>query len=77
MSSYRKNAYNKITISHNKQVQWNDIWDALYYNFIHNNKIKLSKNYSTANAVSRWNNKSNEERKKILIVAKGWFLSYC
>lgn len=53
--------------------KWYEVWDALYYNFIGNNLDILSKNYSTANAVSLYKKKDPKEiKKKISILFKNW-----
>jgi deoxyribodipyrimidine photolyase-related protein len=67
MSNYKKkyDIYPKI-----KNFEWFEIMDSLYYNFINDNKTKLSNNYSVAFIVSLWNKKSIKEKKQILKIAK-------
>lgn len=72
MSDYTKKSGNLIL----GKYYWSDIWNALYYNFIYKNKKYLSKNYSTANAVSNWNKKSSAQKKEILEIVKKWNLLY-
>ena len=57
-----------------KMSNWNDpedakIWNALYYNFIGENKTKLKKNYYTARWVGNYDSKSASERKEIKEIA--------
>lgn len=63
MSSYKKktDTYKKIKIE-NVEYEWYEIWDALYYNFINENKNEFSKNYSLANIVSYWNKKTKKNK---------------
>ena len=77
MSSYKKkkDIYEKIKIN-NKDYEWYEIWDALYYNFINNNKKEFSKNYAIASSVSHWNKKSKSEQNNLLKIAKGYLKSY-
>lgn len=77
MSTYkkRKGVYDKINIG-NEEYEWFDIWDALYYNFINNNKKYLSSNYSTANSVSVWNKKTNKEKEELIDIAKKYMREY-
>lgn len=67
MSNYKKNQYNKIN-----EYYWNEIFDALYYNFINTHKNVLVKNYALSHSVNLWNSKSSYEKKKILEVAKNY-----
>jgi deoxyribodipyrimidine photolyase-related protein len=71
MSSYKKkmNVYPKIN-----NYEWFEVWDALYYNFINNNKTIFAKNYAIASSVSNWNKKSKDEQQKLLKIAK-WYLN--
>lgn len=60
----------------NDEIHWSEIWNALYYNFISNNKDYLKKIYSTANFVSFYNKKSKEEKNKIKKIAKTYMNDY-
>ena len=53
-----------------KKDKWCDIWYNIYYNFINTHQNYLKKNYSTAVQVKNWRNKSNDEKKNILLNAK-------
>lgn len=58
MSSYKKNNY------------WENILNALYYNFINKHQNILRKNYAVAQQVKHWDNKTDEEQKELLTTAK-------
>jgi deoxyribodipyrimidine photolyase-related protein len=77
MSSFKKqkNVYNKIKLAE-EEYEWFEIWDILYYYFIYKNKTYLAKNYATANAVKNWNNKSKNEKNKIIKLAKNYLKIY-
>ncbi len=51
---------------------WCDIFDALYYHFIHHHHEYLKKNYSTSRQVIIWNKKKDIEQKRLLNVAKSY-----
>jgi deoxyribodipyrimidine photolyase-related protein len=55
---------------------WADVFDALYYNFINNNKTYLKKIYSTASSVYALNNKSQSEKTKLFDLAKIYLDNY-
>jgi deoxyribodipyrimidine photolyase-related protein len=59
MSDYKKS----------KNETWWSIWDALYYRFIYKNINLLKANYATSRQVKHWENKSQEEKKKLLQIA--------
>jgi deoxyribodipyrimidine photolyase-related protein len=73
MSNYKLNQYDSIIIN-SKNYYWNEIWDALYYNFIDVNKNILKKIYSTAYILAHWNKKSINEKKRIKKIAKEYLL---
>jgi deoxyribodipyrimidine photolyase-related protein len=77
MSTYkkRKNICQKVTLQ-GDAFEWYEVWDALYYNFVNNNRVEFSKNYATASAVSYWNKKNKSEKENLLAIAKRWFKSY-
>lgn len=52
-----------------------DIWNALYYNFVDNNKKTFALNYSTANSVKLWLKKSSSEKADIKKISKK-YLAY-
>ena len=58
-----------IKMSDFKKDKWCDIWESLYYNFIKDNINLLKNNYSTAIMVKHWNNKSNEDKNKLINIA--------
>ena len=69
-------SYNYILrMSDYKKDKWCDIWYNIYYNFINTHQNYLKKNYSTAVQVKNWRNKSNDEKKNILLNAKVYLRS--
>lgn len=75
MSDYHRKPSHKINLD-DREYEWYEIWDALYYNFIHNHKKEFAKNYALASAVSHWNNKSKAEQNKLLRIAHKYLTSY-
>lgn len=69
MSNYSDNK-TTVLLEDNNNYTWDEIWDALYYNFIKIHKNKLKKIYATARNVYHWNNKSKEDKNKLLSIAK-------
>ena len=55
-----------LKMSNYKRGEWSQLWDDLYYNFIHNNYNLLKKNYATSRQVSHWNKKSQKEKDDII-----------
>ena len=70
MSNYKKSDKNEKIILNNIEYEWYTIWDALYYNFINNNKIYLKSIYATANSVFIFQRKSTKEKTELLKIAK-------
>ena len=77
MSTYKKkyDTYDKIKIE-KTELEWFEVWDSLYYNFINDNKKYLESNYSSANIVRIWNNKEIKEKEKLLEISKNYLLEY-
>lgn len=77
MSGYKKHKdkYQKIKLGR-KDYEWFQVWDALYYNFISENKDEFSENYATARQVTHWDNKSDDEQEKLKDMAKSYFEKY-
>lgn len=77
MSNFRKkkNIYPKIIIN-NTELEWYEVWDCLYYNFINNNKSEFKKNYAISQQVSHWVNKTKSEQENILEIAKYYLRKY-
>ena len=72
MSNYKKSDdYTKIKIN-NKEYNWYEIWDALYYNFINKHSTYLKSIYATANSVFILNKKKEEEKKELFKIAKSF-----
>ena len=60
---------NKIEIN-KQEINWMQLWDALYYNFIDKHFSIVRKNYSTANAAILWKKKPKNEQNKHINLAK-------
>ena len=77
MSSYKKKPgiYKKILLN-GEEYEWYEVWDALYYNFINNNKQEFSKNYAIASSVAHWKNKNIKTQNNLLKIAKGYLEKY-
>jgi len=77
--SISKNANSKtvmgIKLGDGNQYNWDEIWDALYYNLINTHYTKFKKIYATARNVYHWDNKSKTEQQKLLKLAK-MYLDY-
>lgn len=72
MSNYKKSDnYDKIKIN-NKEYNWYDIWDALYYNFINKHSKYLKSIYATANSVYILNKKKEDEKRELFKLAKSF-----
>jgi len=70
MSDYKSN---KDTILINKiSYQWDEIWDALYYNFINTHYKILKKNYFIARNIAHWDKKTKKEKDHILFLANAY-----
>jgi deoxyribodipyrimidine photolyase-like uncharacterized protein len=50
--------------------QWDEIWDALYYNLINTHYAKFKKIYATARNVYHWDHKTKDEQKRLIKLAK-------
>jgi deoxyribodipyrimidine photolyase-related protein len=74
MSNYKRGG-EKIKIG-KEEYEWNEIWDALYYNFINNNLKEFSKNYSTATMTLAWKRKKEGEKKEIIKKAEEYLRRY-
>ncbi len=65
MSDFKKEEIN----INNKNIFWNDIFDALYYNLINNYQDEFKKIYSTSSSVSRWKKYTLKEKNQYLDLA--------
>ena len=74
MSDFKINDYKMLQIE-NKTYYWNEVWDALYYNFINTNKNQLKKFYSTAYVIAHWKKKSDTEKKRLIKLANVYLKS--
>jgi len=68
MSDYKNNT--STVKLQNIEYKWDEIWDSLYYNFINTHYKILKKNYFMSRNTMHWDNKSNEDKKKILELSK-------
>jgi deoxyribodipyrimidine photolyase-related protein len=59
-----------IKLGDGNKYNWDEIWDALYYNLINTHYTKFKKIYATARNVYHWDNKSKVEQQKLLKLAK-------
>ncbi len=77
MSNYKKqkDKYEKIKLG-KKEYEWYDVWDAIYYNFIAENKTEFKKNYAIAAQVKHWDNKSSAEKREIKDIVNLYFTNY-
>jgi deoxyribodipyrimidine photolyase-related protein len=75
MSNYKYGDGDDITINKEK-YSWGDIWDALYYNFINNNKTYLKKIYSTASSVYALNKKQQSDKTTLFNLANSYLDNY-
>lgn len=57
------------------EEKWDEIWDALYYNFIDKNYDMIKSNYSTGFIAKHWKNMNIENKNKLLRIAKK-YLNY-
>ncbi len=71
----KKNHGEKIILG-KEEYTWDEIWDALYYNFIYRNKIYLKKIYSTASSVAHLNKKSSGEINRLIKIANMYMKKY-
>lgn len=69
MSNYGKNQ-SVVKLKDGNEYKWYDIWDALYYNLINKHYDIFKKIYSTARNTYHWDNKSSEEKARLLKLAK-------
>jgi deoxyribodipyrimidine photolyase-related protein len=77
MSDYKKlkNKYLKIKLGDEK-LEWFEVWDALYYNFIALNRAEFKKNYAIARQVKHWDNKSKSEKSRLKRIAIEYMKKY-
>jgi deoxyribodipyrimidine photolyase-related protein len=59
-----------IKLGDGNQYNWDEIWDALYYNLINTHYTKFKKIYATARNVYHWDNKTKDEQKRLIKLAK-------
>jgi len=71
MSNFKLNSYDKID-----NYYWNEIFDALYYNFINDNIDLLKSIYATAMSVKNWTKKNKKEQNRLLEIADFYLTNY-
>jgi deoxyribodipyrimidine photolyase-related protein len=76
MSNYKKSDENTKIKLGNEEYAWYEIWDALYYNFINENKTYLKSIYATANSVYILNKKAQKDKEKMFKIAKLYMDKY-
>ena len=59
-----------LKMSNFKRGEWCEVWDAVYYSFIHKHEKLLSSNYATAMQVKHWRNKPLDEQQYLLKLSK-------
>jgi deoxyribodipyrimidine photolyase-related protein len=75
MSTYKSKSGKPIKLG-NDEYTWDEVFDALYYSFISDNNIYLSKIYSTASSVYRMKKISKNKINKINDIAKKYLATY-
>lgn len=77
MSNYnkRKGEFEPISLN-NEYYDWFEVWDALYYNFINENKSEFAKNYAISAQVKHWNQKSKSEKDELKKLANSYMRKY-
>ena len=76
MSNYKKSDENEKIKLDDEEYEWYEVWDALYYNFINENKTYLKSIYATANSVYILNKKSDKDKKQLFNIAKLYINKY-
>jgi deoxyribodipyrimidine photolyase-like uncharacterized protein len=59
-----------------KEYKWEQVWNALYYNFIKNNSVMFSSIYAIAMQVKNWNKFNLSEKNQISKLAKLYLQKY-
>lgn len=76
MSSYKKRKDADVINLEGVDYEWYEVWDALYYNFISENKAEFKKNYAIAAQVKNYESKTANQKKQIKQIAKVFFDKY-
>lgn len=71
----KKDVVEKIILD-KEEYDWNEVWDALYYNFININKNYLKKIYSTASSVAHLKRKSPSDLFRLSKIARLYMKEY-
>ncbi len=75
MSDFTSSSGQKIVLN-GAEYSWDEIFDALFYNFVNNNKAYLSKIYSSAIFVKILKNKKKADIDKYLNISKQYLETY-
>lgn len=75
MSDYTRTK-GQCIITLDEDYEWYDVWDAIYYSFIKDNRMEFKKNYAIARQVKHWDNKSSNEKKQLLTIAEKYQKKY-
>ncbi len=59
-----------------KEYSWEEVWNALYYNFVSTHSKLLQSIYSTAIQVKNLNNLDSQKKKQIKQIAKLYIKNY-
>lgn len=65
MSDYKRKKGECLIKIGEEEYEWYEIWDAIYYNFISENRKEFKKNYAISRQVKHWDNKDANEKKEI------------
>lgn len=69
MSDYKKK-------KEGEDLAWYEIFDAVYYSFINDNKKIFKKNYAISRQVAHWEKKSKGEQDRLLEIANNYMSKY-
>jgi len=65
-----------VNLELDKEYKWEEVWNALYYNFIKNNSVMFSSIYAIAMQVKNWNKFNLLEKKQISKLANLYLTKY-
>lgn len=75
MSMYNSKSGDTIKLG-DEEYTWDEVFDALYYSFINDNQLYLSKIYSTASSVYRMKKIPKNDKNKLIDIAKKYLAKY-
>ena len=76
MSSYKKQKGSNTINLDGEDYEWYEVWDALYYNFISENRTEFKKNYAIAAQVKHLDSKTAKQKRDVSNLAKLYFDEY-